>query len=212
MREGREVRGGRRPDRNKNADILTAARDSFLKLGVAATTVQDVAARAQVSKVTIYKRWSGKEALFEAVVRAEMASMLVQLNRWPEVDGPLQQRLNILGGALLRFLFSPSHVALDRMLACNLAQSPELVRGFFKAGPNRCRAQIATTLASANERGEIDIDDPLLSATDLLSLWQGFLPKELEFGIVTYVDEFTIRFRVERGTRNFLRMVSRAPL
>ncbi|PAX08551.1 TetR/AcrR family transcriptional regulator [Sphingomonas lenta] len=207
MGKVRQISGGRRPDRTKDAAILRAARDSFFERGLAASTIEDIAARAGVSKVTVYKRFEDKEALFEAAVKAEMATMIAQLDEEPEGDGSLPQQLNAFGYVLLRFLFSPTHVALDRMLAHDLAQSPGMARRFFHAGPGHCRARIAGVLEAAAERGEIRIDDPLLSAADLLSLWRGFLEKETEFGIITHVDDATIRFRVERGTRNFLRMV-----
>lgn len=209
MSEVRQASGGRRPDPSKDAAILRAARDSFLERGFAASTIEDIAARAGVSKVTVYKRFEDKETLFEAAVKAEMATMIAQLDHEPEGDGTLAHQLNAFGYVLLRFLFSPTHVALDRMLAFDLAKSPSMARRFFDAGPGHCRARIAGVLAEAAARGEIEIDDPLLAAADLLSLWRGFLEKETEFGVIEGVDDATIRFRVERGTRNFLRMVAR---
>lgn len=206
MGETRQASSGRRPDRSKDTAILKAARDSFFERGLAASTIEDIAARAGVSKVTVYKRFQDKEALFEASVKAEMATMVAQLDQEPEGDGQLPQQLNAFGYVLLRFLFSPTHVVLDRVLAHDLAQSPTMARRFFDAGPGHCRARIADVLAQAAARGEIEIDDPLLAAADLLSLWRGFLEKETEFGIIDAVDDATIRFRVERGTRNFLRM------
>lgn len=187
---------------------MRAARASFFERGFAASTIEDIAARAGVSKVTVYKRFEDKEALFEAAVRAEMATMIAQLDHEPAGDGSLAQQLNGFGYVLLRFLFSPSHVALDRMLAADLTQSPDMARRFFDAGPGHCRARVAGLLEAAAARGEIRIDNPLLAAADLLSLWRGFLDKELEFGIIAAIDDATVRFRVERGTRNFLRIVT----
>lgn len=204
----RQHPGGRSPDRAKDAAILKAARASFFERGFAASTMEDIAARAGVSKVTVYKRWEDKDALFEATVKAEMAAMIAELDNEPQGDGSLAQQLNAFGYVLLRFLFSPAHVMLDRMLAFDLEQSPDMARRFFNAGPGHCRARIAGVLTDAAGRGEIVIDDPLLAAADLLSLWRGFLEKEMEFGIIAQVDDATVRFRVERGTRNFLRMVS----
>lgn len=207
----RQHPGGRPPDRTKDAAILRAARASFFERGFTASTIEDIAARAGVSKVTVYKRWEDKDALFEAAVKAEMAAMIAELDAEPAGDGSLAQRLNGFGHVLLRFLFSPAHVALDRMLAVDLTQSPDMARRFFDAGPGHCRARIAAMLERAASAGEIRIDDPLLAAADLLSLWRGFLEKELAFGIVRDLDDALIRARVERGTRNFLRMVAPEP-
>lgn len=216
MSESHRSSGGRRPDRGKDALILTAARDSFVDRGFAGSTIEEIALQAGVSKVTVYKRFGDKEALFETAVRAEMATMVAQLDHEPGVDGPLAQHLNAFGYVLLQFLFSPAHVALDRMLAFDLARRPDLARRFFDAGPGHCRTRIVAVLDAAADRGEIAIDDPLLAAADLLSLWRGFLEQESKLGVIKGISDVDLRFRVERGTRNFLRMTApaghRAPM
>lgn len=204
----RPASGGRPPDPAKDAAILRAARTSFHERGFTASTIEDIAAQAGVSKVTVYKRFEDKEALFEATVRAEMAVMERAFDDGPGGDGSLAGRLDGFGMVLLRFLFSPAHVALDRMLAHDLHTSPGLARRFFDAGPGHCRARVATLLEAAAREGEIEIDDPLLAAADLFALWRGFLEKELQFGIIAAVDDELIASRVARGTRRFMRMVA----
>ena len=54
----------------KRQAILHAARGLFLKKGYAGTSMDEVAAMAEVSKVTIYKHFSDKHTLFIAVVTA----------------------------------------------------------------------------------------------------------------------------------------------
>jgi TetR/AcrR family transcriptional repressor of mexJK operon len=203
-----QLPGGRPPDRAKDAAILQAARASFFERGFSASTIEDIAARAGVSKVTIYKRFDDKDALFEAIVRGEMARMTGDFDRGHPVQGTLAQRLNAFGIVLLSFLFSPAHLALDRMLSHDLAQSPGLARRFFDAGPGHCRALVGAMLADAAKAGEIEIDDPLLAAADLFALWRGFLEKELQFGLIDAVDDGLITERVERGTRNFMKVVT----
>ena len=52
----------------KRRAILHAARDLFLQKGYAGTSMDEVAALAEVSKVTIYKHFDDKHNLFVAVV------------------------------------------------------------------------------------------------------------------------------------------------
>ncbi|HEY6682348.1 MAG TPA: TetR/AcrR family transcriptional regulator, partial [Propionibacteriaceae bacterium] len=52
----------------KRQAILHAARDLFLQKGYASASMDEVAAVAGVSKVTIYKHFSDKHTLFVAVV------------------------------------------------------------------------------------------------------------------------------------------------
>ena len=204
--------GGRAPDPAKDAAILRAARERFFERGFLATSIEEVAARASVSKVTVYKRFATKEALFEATVKAEMADMVAALEQALEGEGPLADRLDGFGLVLLRFLFSPRHLSLDRMLRRDFVHTPELARRFYDLGPGHCRARVGVVLARAAAAGEIEIDDPLLAAADLFGLWRGFLEKELELGVVPGVDEAGLRRRVERGTRLFLRMARPAGL
>lgn len=61
---------GAAPDQG-NAVILAAARELFLAQGVQRTTMEDIAQRAGVSRITIYRRTDSKEALLEQVVLGE---------------------------------------------------------------------------------------------------------------------------------------------
>ena len=207
-RVSRPRSGGRLPDRAKDEAILDGARASFFERGFAAATMEDVAARAGVSKVTVYKRFPDKESLFEATVRREVRRMEEAFDAWSFNDGSLAERLNAYGSILLRFLYSSEHMLLDRMLAHDLKHSPDLARRFFDVGPGACRARLAAMIAEAAAGGEIIIDDPVLAAADVFALWSGFMPKEIEFGVSPPVEGDLIDCRVQRGTRLFLKAVA----
>ena len=53
------------------ARVLDAAYEQFCRMGVQRSTMEDVARRAGVSRITVYRRFSTKDALFEQVVRRE---------------------------------------------------------------------------------------------------------------------------------------------
>ena len=66
-------------ERRKDArpqELLDAALDLFVERGYAATRLDEVAARAGVSKGTLYLYFENKEELFKAVVRANMVPPL----------------------------------------------------------------------------------------------------------------------------------------
>src|ERR1700742_4043870 len=62
----------REPSRSerKHTAILAAATDVFLHHGFLGTSMDEVAARAAVSKQTVYKQFASKEALFIAIGRS----------------------------------------------------------------------------------------------------------------------------------------------
>ena len=57
------ARRGRPRNEQSTADILAATLELVAEVGLAALTMDAVAARAGVSKATIYRRWSSKEQL-----------------------------------------------------------------------------------------------------------------------------------------------------
>ena len=69
----------KRWERRKDArpqELLAAALDLFVERGYAATRLDDVAARAGVSKGTLYLYFTNKEELFKAVVRENVVPVL----------------------------------------------------------------------------------------------------------------------------------------
>jgi len=72
-----------RRSRRKSArpgELLAAALDLFVEKGFAATRVEEVAARAGVSKGTLFLYFPSKEELFKAVVRENMSSRFAEWN------------------------------------------------------------------------------------------------------------------------------------
>jgi TetR/AcrR family transcriptional regulator len=61
--------------------ILDTARSVFETYGVRRANIEDVAARAGVSRSTIYRRFPTKDELFEAVVRREAALFFTTLDQ-----------------------------------------------------------------------------------------------------------------------------------
>ena len=72
-----------RHERRKDArpgELLAAALDLFVEKGFAATRVEEVAARAGVSKGTLFLYFASKEELFKAVVRENISGRFPQWN------------------------------------------------------------------------------------------------------------------------------------
>src|SRR3954471_16526722 len=65
--------------------ILDQATKAFLAQGYAATTIEATARACGVAKRTIYARWSGKPALFRAVIGQLMAKWLSDAGDWDEM-------------------------------------------------------------------------------------------------------------------------------
>lgn len=73
-----EPRWSRRKDARPE-EITAAALEVFVERGYAATRLEDVAARAGVSKGTLYLYFANKEELFKAVIREGLVSPLAEM-------------------------------------------------------------------------------------------------------------------------------------
>ena len=72
--------------------IAAAALDQFAQYGIRRSTIDDVAKRAGVSRVTVFRRFTNKERLVEFVVAREIGRGMQELDRaW--VGGTLEDRL-----------------------------------------------------------------------------------------------------------------------
>ena len=94
--------------------ILDAALAEFVDFGLRRTTVDDVARRAGVGRMTIYRRFGRKEALVEAVMLRELARFLAEL------DGAVMRGTTVDEGLAEGFAFgirsAREHPLFSRLL------------------------------------------------------------------------------------------------
>src|SRR5512144_2129197 len=99
------LRRWKRRSEARPGELVEAALALFSQRGFAATRLEDVAARAGVSKGTVYLYFESKEQLFEAVLRQAVAPNLDRLEALVRsFDGTteelLQNLVQVLGGVL----------------------------------------------------------------------------------------------------------------
>lgn len=205
---------GRPRDLSKTEAIVDAAWDLFLAKGVAAVTMEAIAANAHVSKGTLYACYADKSELFEAAVKREMKRIEAAQGISPPADitQPLAETLTRFGTGILRFLASPPAVSFYNALSAELRQHPALAQAFWDLGPGKTRANLAAVLEVAAKRGEIAVDDPLAAAEILFGLWQGFSPMQLALGLAPHDTETWINNRVRRGVSLFMQAHQITPI
>jgi TetR/AcrR family transcriptional regulator, mexJK operon transcriptional repressor len=196
---------GRPLDAGKSAAMLAAASDVFFERGFSAATVEAVAERAGVSKVTVYARFGDKAGLFEAMVRHVSDRMQSAYLHPDSLPPSLEAALVCFGKGLMSEVMSPRLIAFEQNLAGDLAHHPDLARRFYEAGPGQCRKDLATIIGKAVENGQLVVEDTMLAAADLYGLWQGFRMIEARFGMAATLTDLEIEAIVERGVAIFLR-------
>jgi AcrR family transcriptional regulator len=161
-----EVRDEPRSARKRRA-ILEAATEAFLRNGFRGTSMDEIAARAAVSKQTVYKHFADKGQLFQEIVTntVDEASDPVQAEvRSLQDSGDLEADLRDLARRQLAKVMQPRLLALRRLVIAEAGRFPELGRVFYERGPGRTMAALADTFERLAARGVLNIEDPQLAA------------------------------------------------
>ncbi len=103
------------PDADELADrISIAALDQFAEYGIRRSTIDDIARRAGVSKMTVFRRFHSKQGLIEVVIAREIQRGMAELNRAWEREETLEQAL--VQGFEFVASFVRGHPLFDRLL------------------------------------------------------------------------------------------------
>ena len=153
----------------KRAAILGAAHALFLQRGYAGTSMDDVAARAAVSKQTVYKHFDDKQRLFVEVITSDVgrdeATVEARMAAMPDSDD-LSGDLRSYARWHLADVMQPARLRLRRMLIGEAERFPELARAWYASGPERSCAEFARWFAAWQQRGLLQVPDPMLAAQE----------------------------------------------
>jgi len=157
-------RGAPRWKRRKQArpeELLNAARELFVERGFAATRLEDIAAKAGVSKATLYLYFANKEKLLEAVVQHGMPSAIADAEEHVErFGGDSGQLLRAVVQRLLTTLGDTLPSGVAKLILAESGNFPELARSYF-AEVRKIYDLLARILERGVRRGEfreVDVD------------------------------------------------------
>ena len=160
----------------KRRSIVEAAAELFLGQGFLGTSMDEVAARAGVSKRTVYNQYESKEALFLAIVEHmtnEGSDRVQTAMREPANADEVAEQLRGHAERLLAIALSPRLLQLRRLVIGEAVRFPQLGKALYEGGPGRAIAGLAGALARWAARGLLRIDDPLVAATQFNWLIMG---------------------------------------
>jgi TetR/AcrR family transcriptional repressor of mexJK operon len=185
--------------------ILDAASALFLERGIAATTMESVAERASVSKMTVYGHFGDKPTLLSAVFERNIKAIrLPDLEVGSDPSSSLA-RLTEFGERLVSFLTRAEIVRTARVMAACADENPRLAAAFYAAGPGTMLKKVADFLKSLTERGIFSIDDPELAAEQLIVSWLGMSHLRQNLGVAGPPSAGAIARRVRYATDAMLR-------
>jgi len=133
---------------------LTAALACFKERGFARTRLEDVAAKAGVTKGTVYLYYANKEELFKAVIRGELAPNLDRLKKTLAEPGPAADQLERLVAFWMHEIAPSPLSVIPKIIFGEAGNFPDLARFFLEAVPCPMRQLLASILRRGIEQGE----------------------------------------------------------
>jgi AcrR family transcriptional regulator len=148
----------KRWQRRKDArppEILEAALAVFAQKGFAATRLDDIAAKAGITKGTIYLYFDSKQALFEALARQSIGVQFDRIKAHLAIfPGSSAELLRFVLSTMGHFAITSDRVVLPRLVLAEAANFPELAEFWRREVVERGVALISGIVQRGIERGE----------------------------------------------------------
>jgi AcrR family transcriptional regulator len=145
----------RRPDARPE-EILRAAMQTFVERGFAATRLEEVAARAGVSKGTLYLYFSNKEDLFRSAVQDSIVPHIQSGEaRLANFQGAPVTLLRELYNAWAAVVTDPLLGGLCKLMVAEAANFPEVARFYVHEVVIRTRAIFAEVIRQCMDDGSL---------------------------------------------------------
>ena len=167
-----EANSESRSDRKRKM-LLLAATELFLEKGYDGTSMDDVAAKAAVSKPTVYKFFSDKERLYAEIVRSttgEIDDLMRVVVETMAGQANLETGLTILARRFIDALMQPRILRLRRLVMANAERFPHVGRSWYEEGFERVLVTLASSFRDLADRKLLQVEDPLQAAQHFVGL------------------------------------------
>lgn len=149
--------------------FLDAAKAAILAVGWRRTTLTDVARRAGVSRMTLYRRWDAMDALLGDLMTREWTEMVAHVRS--DAADPVDRVADSVVGMV-------HALRQDDLFARILDVDPELLLPYLLERRGRSQDLVLDVLATAIKQGQatgqIRLGKPVVLARSLLLATQGF--------------------------------------
>lgn len=169
-------------------EIATAALAAFAESGYAATTMADIAERADITKGTIYLYFKNKEDLFNALVREHIADKLAaQIAQIGEDDVDVLTAVQNYVEMLCDMVLTDEAFALGRIITAEARNFPVLAQFWHTEVVEPLLARIRALMQRGAQQGIIGTVEPEAAAMLCLApamqalVWRSSFPGDDDF-------------------------------
>lgn len=204
----------RRRKESRPGEIVAAALAVFAEKGFAAARLDDIAARAGVSKGALYLYFETKQDLFAAVVRDAVSPNLAAVEAMAStLDAPFAQVARMLLGRAAEMMITSPVGPVAKMVIAESRNFPELARVWHDEVVARMLGVLTGLIERAQAAGEVRPGEPRYHALSLIGpllmglLWRevlepaGARPLDLRALAQQHVETVLNGLVVERGSR-----------
>jgi AcrR family transcriptional regulator len=164
----------------KEQEVLDVATEYFLQHGYRGASINAMARSSGISKESIYRYFSSKQQLFEAVIGRELIEYRRSLHRLDATlrSMDLRSALIMVAETILAIITTDRTQALRRLIFDEATRSPEVGQHYYKIGPGQAYTVLENVLETHAHQSDFDIPTLARHFTALLS-WRITLEREL---------------------------------
>lgn len=142
----------------KEQEVLSVASDYFLSHGYKGTSINAMARDSGISKESIYRYFSSKKDLFEAVIAKELTEYQEKLEflSVEYVSMALDEALQATIESMLFAVSSDRTLALRRLIFHERVRSPDIGEYYYEIGPQRAYKYLETIFAEHQDETEFE--------------------------------------------------------
>ena len=157
----------------KRENIIDAAVSEYKTHGFNATSMDRIAATAQVSKRTVYNHFDSKEILFQAITQ-ELCDRVMQVSEHsydPKI--PIRTQLLSIAEQEISLLTSTEFLDMAKMITAESLASPELTRTNFENFQDT-NIGVVRWIKKAVKDKKLSVSDPVSAGKQFLALIETF--------------------------------------
>lgn len=151
----------------KRRQILMAALSEFSLMGYDGVSMDKIAAKASVSKPTLYQYFGDKDQLFDAVLNEGSGHILAPLMGG---GGSLVDQLWNFSWTYAEYVLRPEILSMARLILGEASRRPQSAAAYYQAGPGRAFQGVHDFVKDSVDKGLLAADDTALAAENLWSL------------------------------------------
>lgn len=157
----------------KRAAIIQAAIAEFRAHGFDVTSMDKIAARAGVSKRTVYNHFPSKEELFSEILNQLWARVTAEQQTSYRADLPLRDQMRVMLMAKMQMMADDNFLDLARVAIAATIHSPERAQNMVERMGER-EEGLTVWLRAAQADGRLKPADPAFAAQQVHGMLKSF--------------------------------------